>query len=223
MNRVIAALLAGAAITMAAPVLAADLVEPVPVAPIAEPIVEATAFDWTGAYIGAAVGYGWADSDVVSTVNGAGTVEADDFTAGIFAGYNWAVTPQWVVGAEADVFFAPEQDFAIGGTNYSLDSQYFSTVRGRLGYAFGNFMVYGTGGVALGWAELESGGVSDDNLHVGYTVGAGLEAALTQNVTARVEYNWLDLGSEDYSVGAGDVVSGDVSGHMIKAGVAYKF
>ena len=223
MNRVIAALLAGSAIVAAAPVLAADLPEPVPVAPVAEPYVEATAFDWTGAYIGGAVGYGFADYSATSTLNGSGSSDVDDFTAGLFAGYNYAFTPQWVVGAEVDVYFAPEQDFALGGTTYNADSQFLSTLRGRVGYAFGNFMVYGTGGLALGMAEVtSSAGGSDDATHLGYTVGAGLEAALTQNITARVEYNYLDLGSETYDLGA-DSLEADLDAHMVKVGVAYKF
>src|SRR5215207_4921552 len=93
----------------------------------------ATAWTWTGPYVGATAGYAWGkagDSDITGGIGGA--------TAGI----NVQAGPV-LVGAEAD--------FSLAGLEgrsrlrrHEVD--WFSTVRGRVGYAFDRFLVYGTGG-----------------------------------------------------------------------------
>lgn len=210
MNRAIAALLAGTALVAAAPAFAADLPEPIPQAPVAEPIAAPTVFDWTGAYIGAHGGYNFESDD------GFG----DTWALGGFVGYNYAVTPNWVVGGEADISWMPTDEGVGGGGD--ADDAWLSTYRARVGYAFDSVMVYGTAGLALGFGEVDFAGGSDDNTHVGYVVGAGVEAALTDNITARAEYNYYDAGSETYSDGV-DSTSVDMSGHLVKVGVGYKF
>ncbi|WP_181703255.1 outer membrane protein [Chthonobacter albigriseus] len=214
MNRVIAALFAGSAVLVAAPAFAADLPEPIPAAPMAETMVEPTAFDWTGTYIGADAGYVFGDDSAFT----------DAFAAGAFVGYNYAVTPNWVVGGEADFhWFGSDEGFAtaLGDTGSTSDS-YLSTVRARVGYAFDSVLVYGTAGLAVGFGEVDLPGGSDSNTHVGYVVGAGVEAALTENVTVRGEYNYIDAGSETYSDGT-DSADLDFTGHLVKVGVGYKF
>jgi outer membrane immunogenic protein len=66
-----------------------------------------------------------------------------------------------------------------------------ATFRGRLGYAWDRFMLYGTAGVAAG--GLSNAGTSTTG--VGWVAGVGLEAALTDKVTGRLEYRHTDLGS----------------------------
>lgn len=209
MTRAIAALLAGAAVAVAAPAFAADLPEPIPQAPVAEPVAPSV-FDWTGVYVGAHAGYNIEDGD------GFG----DSWALGGFVGYNQAVTPNWVVGAEADLSWLPT-DEGVGAGGEANDA-YLSTIRARVGYAFDSVMVYGTAGLALGFGEVDLPGGSDENTHVGYVVGAGVEAALTENILARAEYNWVDAGRETYSDGVNST-SVDMSGHLIKVGVGYKF
>jgi outer membrane immunogenic protein len=221
MNRLIALLVAGSALAVAAPAYAADLNEPIPAAPVAEPYAEATAFDWTGAYIGATVGYGWGEYDV-DTGTGSGSFDADGFTGGLYAGYNYAVTPNWIAGAEIDAMFGPGEDFSVGGTDVSTSTLFFGTARARLGYAFDSVMIYGTGGLAWGVGEAEFAGGSDSNFHVGWTVGGGIEAALTENITARAEYLYVDTSEESYSAG-GDSADADLDGHIVRMGVGYKF
>src|SRR5262249_61633697 len=70
-----------------------------------------------------------------------------------------------------------------------------ATVRGRLGYGADRFMPYVTGGAAFGNIKAPVPGLattSSDN--AGWTIGAGLEAALALNWTAKVEYLYVDLG-----------------------------
>lgn len=214
MKTLFAALLAGSALFVAAPAFAADIPEPIPTAPAPEAVVP-MAFDWTGAYVGANIGYLWGTFDV----EGAGDVDSDQFTGGLFAGYNYMVTPNWVVGGEVDVNYADTEDF--GGVDTSL---WYGSARARIGYAFDSFLIYGTGGLALAYPTVEA--VDDDSqLHVGWTVGAGLEAALTQNITARAEYLYTSVGDESYNLGPGALSDVDIGldSQTVRVGLGYKF
>lgn len=217
MTRVIAALLVGSAALVAAPAFAADLPEPIPAAPAYEPVAQSTAFDWTGVYVGAAAGYAFGEYG-----GDAGDADVEGFTGGAFVGYNMALTPNWIAGVEADIFAGPSENFTVGGTSVETETAVFGTLRGRVGYAFDSFMVYGTGGLALGWGEAEFNGGSDSNTHIGYVVGGGVEAALTENITARAEYLYVDTSEESYTAG-GSSVDADLDGHLVKVGVGYKF
>ncbi|MBN9025741.1 MAG: porin family protein, partial [Rhizobiales bacterium] len=126
----------------AAPVLAADLTyepAPAPLAPAAQ------AFSWTGPYVGALVGYGWSSSDANSRY-AFGSVNGDGFKGGLYAGYNFDLGNQWVIGAEIDANLDDVSGSnAIGGVRQKWDG----TARARVGYAFDRYLAYGTGGAAL--------------------------------------------------------------------------
>lgn len=220
MTRVIAALLAGSTLAIAAPAFAADLPEQIPAAPIAEAPV-ATAFDWTGAYVGGAVAYGWGTYSVSSN-GGSRDADTDGFTGSLYAGYNYEVAPNWILGAEIDGTLGGSDDFVVGGTRVSTDTNFIGTARARVGYAFDSFMVYGTGGLAYGWGSADFNGGSDDNLHVGFAVGGGVEAALTPNLIARAEYLYMNTSEETYTVG-NQSAKGDLDGSLVRFGLAYKF
>jgi opacity protein-like surface antigen len=81
-----------------------------------------------------------------------------------------------------------------------------STVRGRVGYAFDRALVYVTGGFAGGNVSdtiliTQAGGVTDlltgSTRRNGTTIGAGLEYLLAKNWSARAEYQYINLGSEN--------------------------
>ena len=108
-------------------------------------------------------------------------------------------------------------------------SDFNGAVRGRLGYAFDRFLVYGAGGLAYADQEVSARGAaggcangSDDTIAVGWTVGGGVEAALTDNVTARVEYRYSDFGADSFSV-SGSRVKSDLTENRVLLGVGYKF
>lgn len=204
MNKLLLGAVAGTALLIAAPVFAADLNEPIPAAPYAPPA--STAFDWTGAYVGVNGSYNWATQS-----EDAGTGNVDGMGLGAFAGYNFQMPNNIVVGAEGEV--------AYGGSDPL--TTWTTAVRGRVGYAFDNLLVYGTAGGLIGKGEMKSAGASADRTHMGYQVGAGLEAALTQNITARAEYLYTDTNSKDYDLAGRP--TGDLDGNSVRVGVAYKF
>lgn len=203
MSKLLLGAVAGSALLLSVPVFAADLNEPIPQAPYAPPVETSSAFDWTGAYVGADVGYTWANQAASATKDHAGVV------GGVFAGYNYQMPNNIVVGGEAEVAYGGADPLAT----------WSGAVRGRAGYAFDNILVYGTVGGLVGQGEMELSGGNETRTHVGYQVGAGIEAALTENVTARAEYLYTDTNNRDYGVNE----KGDLDGNTVKLGVGYKF
>ncbi|MBN9027678.1 MAG: porin family protein, partial [Rhizobiales bacterium] len=86
------------------------------------------------------------------------------------------------------------------------------------------YLAYGTGGAALSGAKASVDGAgSDDKTHMGWTVGAGVEAQVWNNVTARVEYQYASYGKEHYDIGAPGGTDIDFNTNTIRAGVGVKF
>lgn len=167
-------------------------------------------FNWTGFYIGANGGYTWG-SAIGGDVNG--------LLGGGTAGYNYQFSPNGVIGAETDIAFSNADD-TVGTRKFSLD--YLGTLRARAGYAVGNVMFYGTAGAAYGKGELSQAGLSNDQVQWGWVLGAGLEAMLTQNVSAKFEYLYVDLGDKTYNSTTGLQSIGYTSS-ILRGGVNYKF
>jgi outer membrane immunogenic protein len=172
-------------------------------------------FSWTGFYVGGLAGYEWAniDADVP------GDFDTDNFLGGVFTGYNFDVGNGLVLGVEADVTYH-DQNGGDGGVEVGTD--WNGTLRGRIGYAMDRFMIYGTGGLAVANAEASDASSSDSQTAVGWTAGAGVETAFTNNVFGRVEYRYTDLGSDSYSLDSGDV-DADLTSHAVMVGVGVKF
>jgi outer membrane immunogenic protein len=85
-----------------------------------------------------------------------------------------------------------------------------STFRGRVGYAFDRFLVYGTGGLAVA-------GVGDatNSTEVGLALGAGADIAFTDNLFGRVEYQYANYGSTPFH--------DNLSTHEVRIGLGVKF
>ena len=103
---------------------------------------------------------------------------------------------------------------------------YFATVRGRIGYAPGNWMVYATGGWAYGEFRSEATryGVTASlaNSRSGWTVGGGLEWMFAPRWSAKLEYLYLDTGSFDSTV-FGVPITGQLNDNVVRVGVNYHF
>jgi outer membrane immunogenic protein len=83
-------------------------------------------------------------------------------------------------------------------------TDYLATIRGRLGYAYGNSLIYGTAGVAfVGYSDdLQDRG--SEEAAVGFVVGGGIEHKLSSNFSLGVEGLYYDFSSEGINVTAGD-------------------
>lgn len=181
-----------------------------------------TAYDWNGFYAGVSAGYGWGDADLA--VPGIDVNPAGLF-GGVQAGVNFNMGGI-VVGAETDINLSGIRAEHSAGSTYKNELNYFGTFRGRVGMAFENVLPYVTGGVAYAGNTVTEnlGGptFTDDNVHWGWVLGAGVEYAMTEQVSIKGEYQYLGLGEQDYLLSGGNIKN-DLSAHTIRVGVNYKF
>lgn len=194
----------------------ADLgVRPYTKAPALAPVA---VYDWSGFYIGGNVGYGWGRThtdqfDANGVFLQSGTINRGGIIGGGQIGYNWQFAPNWVLGIEADISGADlkstvEGCSATGCSTTSSKLDYFGTVRGRLGYAINNVLLYGTGGLL--WAHSSTdrtitavtnpratslvGQVAGSSSSpTGWTAGGGIEWGFAPNWSAKVEYLYGEL------------------------------
>lgn len=216
---------------------AADLpqrqVAPAPYVPVVP------AFTWTGFYAGLNGGYAFSNSDNVPwSLNGVGQpaykLSRDGFTGGAQVGYNMQFN-SLVAGLETDINYTDlsKRGFDAFGDTARSRMTYFGTVRGRLGFVpMDRAMIYVTGGLAYGDTKLSAavagttlaGSKTDTN--VGWTLGGGVEYALTNNITTKIEYLYYDLGDTKLNLSNGVNTASykaNNNGSIIRAGLNYKF
>ncbi|WP_114945166.1 outer membrane protein [Microvirga calopogonii] len=192
-------------------------------------------FTWTGFYAGLNAGYGWNVGDSRFYDPAFGTVRGSrggGFVGGAQAGYNYQFG-MFVAGVETDLQYAAvgNKGASYGTTYYDGDSDgFFGTIRARAGVAFDRALVYGTGGFAYGdiggnrGYDPVLGHHTGDEVNWGWTLGGGVEYAITNNFTAKVEGLYVDLDTKDNYVLGGRVnVNRDAEFGVIRAGLNYKF
>lgn len=187
-------------------------------------------FNWTGGYAGLQFGYAWSETDARSGPTGlpfdqAYSYDSDGLVGGGHIGFNLQ-NGALVYGIEADLEFADIGKTGIGslGDTHSTSLDFIGSVRARAGVAVDRTLFYVTGGYAFGDADVtsESGLLAYGEMLHGYTLGGGLEYAFSNNMTARLEYRYTDLGSADFT-GVGLKDETDLSFQAVRAGVSIKF
>lgn len=212
-------LLAGMA---AGPVHAADLFgAPQPGVPTygsASPIA-----NWSGAYLGVQLGYGW-NRQRISTNAGSATGEPERGSLGVFGGLMTPLAANFILGAEVDVNYADiKTTRAIGPRSYSSQTDFNGSVRGRLGVAFDRFMPYGTAGLAFANTKYSALGVGSSSfLEFGWALGTGVEAQVMPNLNVRLEYLHQNFDGDSKTIGSVPVKS-ELTSNQLRAGVGFKF
>ena len=223
------------AIATAAPAFAADLPPPAgppPRAPVAY-VPAAPAFSWTGFYIGLNTGYAFGQADGTNVFGSTGSFSVDGPMVGGTIGGNYQIG-QFVVGAEADLDWQNVRGSQVGagcsalGVPFSCDaaSNWISTFRARAGFAADRVLIYATGGGAAANIKTSVGTLPwASTTELGWTAGAGVEVAMTDNWTAKIEYLFADFQKATCPatscVAPSTTVSFDES--MVRAGINYKF
>jgi outer membrane immunogenic protein len=188
-----------------------------------------SAFMWQGFYAGVNGGYGFGTAEFDPALGGASSEnDTGGFQLGGQAGYNVDMGG-FVLGAETDLQWtsiAFDEDVVGGTLTAGIDG--YGTLRGRAGMTFDRVMPYVTGGLAYGWGSVkveDGAGVttSQTNMHTGWTVGAGLEAAATDNITFKAEFLYVDLGTQDYISAPGGTSDVNQRFSVVRAGINYKF
>lgn len=227
--------------------LAADVAEPVAPA--------GALHDWSGAYVGVAGGWAHGrtkatdvDGEEYGSPGTSLSMTDNGFIGGVSAGYNFQ-RGAWVFGPELELGWAgvdkthidPNDDEDGVFTQYG----FYGTATGRLGYAANRTLVYGKAGLAFaqiksaggefdGRGEENSGGYwgfdgdeagFGDKLRLGWTIGAGIEHALSQTWSVKAEYMFADFGSSSYENLDDDDSTFRFKDqlHSLKLGVNYRF
>ncbi|MCC6734559.1 MAG: porin family protein [Bauldia sp.] len=157
--------------------------------------------EWAGFYLGGLAGY------VRATFADGITATASGISAGGYAGVN-IQNENFVIGVEAGGAWTGVSDGAGNGINWQAE------LRGRAGFAFDRFLVYGAGGVVVAGVETSTPSTSRE---LGWTVGAGGEFAIGEAITARVEYVYQRFGE----IGAAAPTT--LSAQGIRSGIGIRF
>jgi outer membrane immunogenic protein len=257
--------LALAASILAVGAVAASAADPIAMAPAKV----AAVFDWTGFYIGGNVGGAWENESGNSNFMASNPPAARTSTpqsnalrntaviGGVHVGYNWQIS-HWVFGAEADWDWTNTRngfcrqtdnlsaactDNGRGFLTLNGRTEWLDSARGRVGYTWDRFMIYGTGGAA--WAKFDSSITANCRLagcgaslvsqnptanfsdrKPGWTAGAGIEAMLDSDWIARAEYLHYDLGSVTSTLSAVEnstTWSRAFRYETVRVGLSYKF
>ena len=232
-----------AAMAIAVPARAADLTP----APSYYPAVAMppAIYNWTGIYGGGNVGAGLV-SDNFTPLLGAPPATTRLSTVGLIGGAQLGMNYQfrsWVIGPEASFTSSAITNSRLtsDGSEYlTTNPQWIGAVTGHIGYAADTLLFYAKGGGAwmhVVYTEAMSvpvGGtptgptsqtISDNR--TGFTAGVGLEYGMTENLSAKLEYDFYDFGTRDYPAftpasGAAPVsVNSQI--HTLTVGLNYRF
>ncbi len=219
----------------------------------APPPTAPSEYDWSGFYVGGHLGYAWGNSNWTTAPGLAGSLDVfqgfdvfkgtGSFFAGLQARYDYMLVNRFVIGAEADASFPSVQNpegISIGGISifsspvglesYSETVLSSGTLRGRIGYAPGNWLLYATGGFAwtydrLTLTQLATGTTDMPFLwRLGWAAGAGVEVPVAPHWTASIQYLYTDYGhSNVLFANAGQRFDSDLSLQELRAGLNYRF
>jgi len=240
MNRIVLGLL-GAAIIGMSGANAADMPTKAPPKALVAP---AAVYDWIGSYVGGHFGYGWAFPAMTSDLTGTSVGNPPrprGVLGGAQIGYNWQ-SSNWVYGLEGDFTWSDVKGSSnvvvpAGILNAQGLPDSYSTITGRIGYADMHFLYYVKGGAAWMSEKFRQLSVTlpicvgtpctGSNDTWGWAFGAGVEYAVDQHWSMRLEYNYLDFPKNE-----GVITSNGVSMNLfhitrtfdlIKLGLNYKF
>lgn len=194
---------------------AADLIiDDVAVAPAA-----ATS-NWDGFYIGIFGGYSsgtltTTDNKVISPYE----EDYDGYMLGVQAGYNFHLTDDVIGGFAADIAYngAETED-----PSYVTSFGFSGSATARLGLDLGPIMPYALAGISFASAEIaDYPGVTESNLHIGYTAGVGVAAMVTDSVSINAEYRYTNFGTQIYDLT--NVTTGEFADHSIRGGLNLHF
>lgn len=220
----------------------------------------AARYDWTGLYLGAHLGATWGRSSWTASPGIAGahrfnqainlSDEGGSWFAGVQGGYNYVLPNRLLLGAEVDLSAPSWPKLAtgvnpfglsiggsssftsptLGAVSFAETVQVSGTARARVGYAAGDWLVYGTGGLAWSYDQQSLAQVSTGNsdtpyvLRLGWAAGAGAETPIAPNWTARAEYLYTDYGkSTTEFFGGAQPVTSDVRLQEFRLGLNYHF
>jgi outer membrane immunogenic protein len=210
-------------------------------------------YNWTGLYVGGNLGFGWDNGSFSDPLgNSLPLVPNGLFLGGGQVGVNYQFWDRVVIGAEVDfdwlsnssttsstaLFVNPPGAPTGSAATVTVNNRWLTTVTGRLGYAWDRLLLYAKGGGA--WVGSNSPTftvdgapvtISTSNSNWAWTAGLGAEWAFWGNWSARLEYDFVGLSSQSFTIPtavgglpANDQFSGNNRNiQMVNVGINYKF
>ena len=219
-----------------------------------------TDYDWGGFYVGGMIGLALGNSGWTAHTTSAGAppvsgsldmyrspdafYESGSWLIGVQGGYNYVLYSRVVFGLEADATFPTFPDLAglstggiaaftsptLGAATYSETVLASGTVRGRIGYAPGNWLFYATGGLAWTYDSQDltqpGSGVDESRSlwRFGWAAGFGVEVPVAPSWTLKAEYLWTGFPSQTVNYPLlGQHISSDLSLEQFRVGLNYRF
>ena len=161
---------------------------------------------------------------------GSASVKEPGFLGGAQVGANYQTGPV-VWGFEADYDASTQNKSLPAGvlTGSTSQTPWIATLRGRVGMAFDRTLVYGTAGGAAGElrsiVNIPAGTTTTTVTYGSWIAGAGIEYGITDNLSARVEYLYLDKGHIATGVigPPATTITSRVQDNLVRAGLNYRF
>lgn len=170
---------------------------------------------WSGAYVGLDGGYRRVSF-------GRGARSEGGFIGGVHAGY-LSQLGLVALGGELEAAYLGGRIGtvpALGGAR--IGQSWMLAAKLRAGVPFGRLLVF----TAAGYART-SIDVRDSHARAGwrsgYLLGGGVEYAMTDRLALRGEYDFVRHGDQKVVLGNGVRVRGDLTNHLVRAGVSYRF
>jgi opacity protein-like surface antigen len=214
------------AMLLCAPANAADLSrapytkEPIP---LMQPL-----YNWTGFYVGAHFGGAFSSEDVTAGGVSSFSTDPSGVLGGVQLGYNYQLSPNYLVGIEGELSWTSASGSATpaAGAVFTSNHNWYDTLDGKAGWVQGNWLFYAKLGFAWMNADYNLAGFSMASTmnatRVGFNVGAGAEFMIAPQWSAKLEYTFLDFGTDTYNFVAPVVgTSINTQVHEIKVGLNY--
>lgn len=187
--------------------------------------------NWSGLYGGLHAGYLWSngkgEADAVPAVDAG--LDPDGFSGGALLGGKYQIDCM-VLGIEGDIGFGDmkgsDKNVGVPGPAGLLGADaevnWNAHIRARLGYAAGEVLPFIAGGLAVADIDVGSALGGDNNVHYGWTLGGGIDWAVSPQLIIRAEYLYDNYGEKTYAIGPVDV-DGDIDAHTVRAAVIWNF
>ena len=189
---------------------------------------------WSGFYIGLGGGYFNTESDLSHPLFTPSSSGTDGPLVGLYTGYNYQIN-SIVLGLEASAYVGFGGKTKLSGVGVPAIPAIFKSkeeaswsLRGRLGWASGQFMPYISGGY-VGMTNKKTFGSgyvgSDSRTLQGWTIGGGAEYMLSPNWLLRLDYQYQDFADRRFfkTLFPPTGIKQKVNANQITFGVAYKF
>ncbi|WP_378943133.1 outer membrane protein [Mesorhizobium sp. ANAO-SY3R2] len=211
----------------------------------AAPEAAAGGFVWTGGYIGLHAGYAWTQGtgdylEPTGSLVEQAEINSDGWLGGIQVGYNYQIN-NWVIGVEGDIAWSNANGLnnilAAGSDVADIDVEmdWLASLTARAGIAFDRTLFYAKGGI--GFSHIALGDTGGNGMSVdadgsdtvtGWTLGGGIEHAVTDNWTVKAEYQYYrfngNIELHRFVDGGNNRTYDDAfDAHALKIGVNYKF